>query len=380
MTDSNNAPNSPDLSVHLKQAAPIPLDVSFSCHRGELVALVGPSGSGKSSVLRCIAGLNTPSKGRVTCNGVVWLNTDQDLNRPPQQRAIGIVFQNYALFPHLSAIENVAIAIRDGSSEQRKNRAQQLLETVNLGGLEQRKPYQLSGGQQQRVALARALAREPSALLLDEPFSSVDQTTRRKLQRELAALRRQMVHPIVLVTHDLEEACLLADRICILHHGQSLQIGTPTEILIRPKHKLAANLVGLTNVFKGEILEHRTSTKVTILRWLGYSLETLYQPEFTIGQSVDWVIPPQHILFHQRVRPSRGERENPVHGVVAELVVLGDNASVTMLVDKRDDTPITFNLPIHVVQRNHLEEGDKISVSLQTDGIHMMLPEVTHNR
>ena len=379
MTASNNAPNSQDLSVHLEQASPIALDVVFSCHRGELVALVGPSGSGKSSVLRCIAGLNTPTKGRVTCNGVEWLDTDRDLNRPPQQRAIGIVFQNYALFPHLSAVENVSIAIRDGSSEQRRKRAQRLLEMVNLGGLEQRKPHQLSGGQQQRVALARALAREPSALLLDEPFSSVDQATRRKLQRELAALRRQMVHPIILVTHDLEEACLLADRICILHHGQGLQIGTPTEVLSRPKHKLAAHLVGLTNVFEGEIIEHRTSTKVTILRWLGYSLETLYRPEFTVGQSVEWVIPPQHILFHQRVRPSRGERENPVHGVVAEMVVLGDNASITMLVDKRDDTPITFNLPVHVVHRNHLEEGDKISVSLQTNGIHMMLPQVAHS-
>lgn len=375
MTVSDNAPNSSDLSVQLKQAAPIALDVAFGCHRGELIALVGPSGSGKSSVLRCIAGLNTPSKGRVTCNGVEWLDTEQDVNRPPQQRAIGFVFQNYALFPHLTALENVAIAVRDSDSEQRRKRAQRQLELVNLGGLEQRKPNQLSGGQQQRVALARALAREPSALLLDEPFSSVDQATRRKLQRELAALRRQMVHPIILVTHDLEEACLLADRICILHHGQSLQIGTPTEILSHPKHKLAAHLVGLTNVFTGEILEHRASTKTTMLRWLDYGLETLYRPEFSVGQSVDWVIPSQHILFHQRVRPSRGERENPVHGVVAELIVLGDNASITMLVDKRDDTPMTFNLPTHVVQRNHLTEGDSISVSLQTNGIHMMSPE-----
>lgn len=375
MTDSNSAPTEQDLSVHLKQAIPIALDVTFGCHRGELVALVGPSGSGKSSVLRCIAGLNTPSEGRVTCNGVEWLNTDKGLNQPPQQRTIGIVFQNYALFPHLSAIENVAVAIKHTSSEQRKTRALQLLETVNLSGLEQRKPHQLSGGQQQRVALARALAREPSVLLLDEPFSSVDQATRRKLQRELAALRKQMVHPIVLVTHDLEEACLLADRICILHHGQSLQIGTPTEILTRPKHKLAAHLVGLTNVFKGEILEHSVATKITTLRWLDYSLEALYRPEFAVGDLVDWVIPPQHILFHQRVRPSRGERENPVHGIIAELVVLGDTASITMLVSKRDDTPMTFNLPMHVVQRNHLDEGDTISVSLQTNGIYMMPPE-----
>jgi len=361
-----------DLRVHLEQAAPIPLKVSFDCHRGELVALVGPSGSGKSTVLRCIAGLNTPRDGQVVCNGVEWLNTDRGLNEPPQKRAVGIVFQSYALFPHLSALENVTVAMQHISADQRKSRALQLLRTVNLEGLEQRRSHQLSGGQQQRIALARALAREPSALLLDEPFSSVDQTTRRKLQRELAGLRGRMAHPIILVTHDVEEACLLADRVCILHRGQSLDIGSPAKILNSPRHKLAARLVGQMNVFEGRIIEHQAQRNVTLLRWLDYELETRHCPRFAAGSTVDWVIPPQNILLHQRVRPSRGERENPVRGTIDELVVLGEVASVTLLIDNRSDTTLTFNLPMHVVQRNRLEAQDQISVSLRAEGIHLM--------
>ncbi len=364
------------LRVHLEQAAPIPLNVSFDCRPGELVALVGPSGSGKSTVLRCIAGLNTPTEGLVACNGDEWLNTDRGLNQPPQKRAIGIVFQSYALFPHLSALENVTVAMQHVASDQRKTRALQLLRTVNLDGLDKRRPHQLSGGQRQRVALARALAREPSALLLDEPFSSVDQATRRKLQRELAGLRGSMAHPIILVTHDVEEACLLADRVCILYRGQSLDIGSPTKILNSPRHKLAANLVGLTNVFRGKIIAHQAERNITLLSWLDYELETRHCSRFAAGSTVDWVIPPQHILLHQRVRPSRGERENPVHGSIDELVVLGEAASVTLMVDDSSDATMTFNLPMHVVQRNQLKVRDNISVSLRTEGIHLMPPGV----
>jgi molybdate transport system ATP-binding protein len=382
MIDSNSASTDRNmqtrhgLSVRLEQAAPIPLNVSFDCRPGELVALVGPSGSGKSTVLRCIAGLNTPTEGRVACNDVVWLNTDRGLNQPPQNRAVGIVFQSYALFPHLSALENLTVAMHHIPSGQRKTRALQLLQTVNLEGLDKRRPHQLSGGQRQRVALARALAREPSALLLDEPFSSVDQTTRRKLQRELASLRSRMAHPIILVTHDVEEACLLADRVCILHRGQSLDIGSPAKILNSPKHKIAAHLVGLTNVFKGEIIEHQVEREITRLRWLDYELETRHNPRFAAGSTVDWVIPPQHILLHQRVRPSRGERENPVRATIDELVVLGEAASVTLMIDNRSDVTMTFNLPMHVVQRNQLKVRDKISVSLRAEGIHLMPPGV----
>lgn len=374
MTASDAADTDGRVEVTLRQTAPIPLDVSFDCRRGELIALVGPSGSGKTTILRCIAGLDAPRTGQVTCAGTEWLNTVRGVHLSPQRRSIGIVFQHYALFPHLCAVDNVTAAMQHLASGQRLERGLQLLKAVNLEGLESRRPHQLSGGQQQRVALARALARDPQLLLLDEPFSSVDQATRRKLQRELAALRGRMVHPIILVTHDVEEACMLADRICILHHGKSLQIGAPTEILNRPSHRLAAQLVGLTNIFGAKVAGHSAERRVTHLRWGRYQLEVLYRPDFAPGLDVDWVIPPRHIILHQRVRPSRGERENPVSGIIDELVVLGETASVTLVIDNSGEKSLSFNLPMHVVDRNRLRSGDVVSVSLRGEGVHLMVP------
>ena len=174
------------LRVSIRQSAPIALDAELACGRGEVLALVGPSGSGKSTVLRCIAGLHTPAEGRIECGGETWLDTARNKSLSTARRRIGMVFQSYALFPHLSALENVLEGMDDPGSPGALERAQELLHKVHLDGLESRRPHQLSGGQQQRVAVARALAREPQVLLLDEPFSAVDRATREKLYGELA--------------------------------------------------------------------------------------------------------------------------------------------------------------------------------------------------
>jgi molybdate transport system ATP-binding protein len=208
------------LHVELRQPVPIPLAVELSCADGELVALVGPSGSGKSTTLRVIAGLYRPLHGRVVCGGAVWLDTEQSIDLPAYQRRVGLVFQTYALFPHMTAFGNVVTALGHRPVREREARARALLAQVRLQGLEERRPAALSGGQQQRVAVARALAREPAVLLLDEPFSAVDRRTRRKIRAELAELRKLVRIPIVLVTHDLDEAATLADRICVLDQGE----------------------------------------------------------------------------------------------------------------------------------------------------------------
>src|SRR5205823_2747758 len=161
------------LAVRVAQQAPIPLDAAFDCRPGELVALTGPSGGGKSTLLRCIAGLERAARGRIACAGNVWLDSDRRVNATPQQRSVGLVFQQYALFPHLTALGNVLAALGHRPRETRVPRAHELLASVHLSGLEHRRPAQLSGGQQQRVAMARALARDPQALLLDEPFAAV---------------------------------------------------------------------------------------------------------------------------------------------------------------------------------------------------------------
>lgn len=360
------------LYAELIQTHPIPLNAKFHCEPGELLALVGPSGSGKTTILRCITGLNTPTHGRVRCNNIDWTNTDQQINLTPQRRVVGIVFQHYALFPHMSAMDNITAPMQNIDAGERDTRGHDLLALVHLQGLAERRPAELSGGQQQRVALARALAREPTVLLLDEPFSSVDQTTRRKLQRELARLRKQVQIPIILVTHDLEEASLLADRICIIHRGQTLQTGTPTEVMSRPQNPLVARLVNLTNIYQGKILGHIPEKEITLLGWLDYTLECRYNSALQTGAIVDWVIPPQYILLHQRVRPSRGERENPVTCIVEECVSLGESVSITVSVDGHRDTPMYFNVPLHVAHRNQLTTGGQIGVSLLTNGIHFM--------
>lgn len=222
------------LQVRLRQDGPIPLAVDLACEPGELLALVGPSGSGKSTILRTIAGLYSPCAGRVVCGTDVWLDTDEGIALPPHRRRVGLVFQSYALFPHMTALGNVAAALAHRPRAERQLRARDLLRLVHLDGLEDRRPAGLSGGQQQRVAVARALAREPAVLLLDEPFSAVDRRTRRHLHDELRDLRRAVSVPIVLVTHDLAEAAGLADRLCVLDAGETLQTGRPSDVLAAP--------------------------------------------------------------------------------------------------------------------------------------------------
>ncbi len=361
------------LQVRLQQILPIPLDAQLHCDMGELLVLVGPSGSGKSTILRCIAGLADAATGLVRFEDFVWLDTESGVRLSPQKRSVGLVFQHYALFPHLSALENITVVLDGLARNRRRADARELLELVNLNGLENRRPDELSGGQQQRLALARSLARDPDVLLLDEPFSAVDQITRRKLQRELARMRHHLELPIILVTHDLDEACVLADRMCILHRGETLQSGAPYEVMSRPQTETVARLVGLSNLFKGKVLGHDSVRQITLLDWAGYTLQCGHHPEVQPGQTVNWVVPPENVILHRRHRPSRGERENPVNGVISDFVVLGGDASITMLVNGDPHKPLSFSLSTHVAHRNGLGTGEHIRISLLAKGIHMML-------
>ncbi|MFT5133979.1 MAG: molybdate transport system ATP-binding protein [Gammaproteobacteria bacterium] len=359
------------IEVTLKQEAPIPLDVSFSCNTGEILVILGPSGSGKTTILRCIAGLHSPVSGKINANGINWFDSERNNNMSIQERQVGMVFQDYALFPHLNALENIKTALSHVDNSMQDERAEALLEKVNMQGLGLRHPQQLSGGQQQRIALARALAREPKVLLLDEPFSAVDQQTRRKLVRELIQLRSQVNIPIIHVTHDLNEARRIADRICIIHHGHILQIDTPQFIMSKPRNKNVAHLVGHYNVFSANIEKHDAEAEKTYIRWFDHSLESPYRPELNAGDEIDWMIPAENLILHRRDRPSKGERENPVSGTIEEFIPLGENTSVTMQVASSDQI-LYLSVPSHVAQRNGLETGASIAVSLLSDAIHLM--------
>jgi sulfate transport system ATP-binding protein len=220
-------------------------DVSLTIRDGELIALLGPSGSGKTTLLRLIAGLEFPTAGRIFFGG-------EDASRKSvQERNVGFVFQHYALFKHMRVAENIGFGLRVRPRAKRpsrleiRRRAAELLELVQLGGLEDRFPAQLSGGQRQRVALARALAIEPSVLLLDEPFGALDAKVRRELRRWLRQLHDRTRHTTVFVTHDQEEAMELADRVVVLNQGQIEQVGTSAEIRLKPASRFVAEFIDL---------------------------------------------------------------------------------------------------------------------------------------
>jgi molybdate transport system ATP-binding protein len=360
------------LRVRLRQEGPIPLDAAFAALPGEVLALVGPSGSGKTTILRSVAGLYRPREGRVACNGAVWFDRAHGLDVAPHRRAVGFVFQNYALFPHMTALGNVAAALGHRPRGERADRARDLLKLVNLSGLEDRRPAALSGGQQQRVAVARALARNPATLLLDEPFSAVDKVTRQKLYRELAELRRAFRIPVVLVTHDLDEASQLADRLCILHRGVTLQSGPPFEVMTRPSSAAVARLIDLKNIFEGRVAAHRPESAITLIAWRGREVEARFNGDYTVGSPVCWVIPSANVILHRRDRPSRGERENPVSGTVVESVPLGESTSVVLRVDGDSAVSLSLSVPTHVARRNGIAVGATVTVSLLAENIHLM--------
>jgi len=357
------------LSAHIEQSAPIPLAADIVCKGGELLALVGPSGSGKSTLLRCLAGLHRPTSGHVVCGEETWFDPRRGIDLPPQQRRVGFVFQHYALFPHLTALANVTLALADVPANERARRARHWLARANIEGFDHRRPDELSGGQQQRVALARALAREPRALLLDEPFSAVDRVTRRKLLNQLIDLRRSLAIPIVLVTHDLEEATLLADRMTVLHRGRTLQTATPEEMLARPASALVARLTDQPNLFVGKVVYQSRATDTTVIDWLGHSLNATYHADFTPGEAVCWVIPEAGVVL---VREHQLERENTLYALVSERLAWRGHATVTARVGKQREAALTFAIGASVAMRRSIVPGAVVALQLQKSAIRLL--------
>lgn len=228
-------------------------DVSLTIERGAIYVLLGASGCGKTTVLRLIAGLETPDRGEI------WLNGERVAGQgawvPPEVRRIGMVFQDYALFPHMTVRQNIqfALAALDGklSHAERDRRARQMLELVGLAGYAERFPHQLSGGEQQRVALARALAPNPSVVLLDEPFSNLDAALRRTMREDVRQVLRASNATAIFVTHDQEEALSLADTVVIMHNGKVQQVGAPQEVYLRPISREVAAFLGEANFIEG---------------------------------------------------------------------------------------------------------------------------------
>ncbi len=223
-------------------------DVSLTAQSGELLALVGPSGCGKTTILRLIAGLETPDAGDILFDG------QSVLDLAPERRRVGLVFQNYALFPHMNVFQNIAYGLKFTRSSRPYERVRELLSLVGLAGFEQRMPSELSAGQQQRVALARALAPNPKVLLLDEPLSALDAQLRVRLRREIKELQRTLKITTLYVTHDQEEALAVADRVAVMSIAHVEQVGTPEEVYHAPATGFVARFIGRGNVLTGRIV------------------------------------------------------------------------------------------------------------------------------
>lgn len=382
------------LQVQLHSRSPIRLQAEFDCGAGELVALVGPSGSGKTSMLRAIAGLWTPDdvQGSIRVDGQIWLDTAAGVHLSPQQRRAGLVFQHYALFPHMSAHANVALAAGPGWSAAD---VQALLKRMGLDALTQRRPAELSGGQQQRVALARALVRVmptpsaaktlptppavPGVLLLDEPFSAVDAPTRQTLYRELAALRQQVSVPMVLVTHDLAEARRLADRVVIVDAGQTLQTGQPSRVFASPRNARVAELVGIQNHFEGRFYKNMPGW--ARLRWTpaGHAQEAI---DLTVvdknkiddGTPVTWVLNGEQVdVLADASTPGPGDaRATRLRCRLVEVLALGEISLCTLTPEALPAQCITLNLTTRLLDRLQVDAGGWVQLLIAPGALHIM--------
>ncbi len=349
------------LEVMVRAGGPIPLDAAFRVAPGELLALVGPSGAGKTTLLRTIAGLWRPEAARVRAGGSLWLDTEAGVNLPPHRRRVGLVFQNYALFPHMTALQNVMAAMdrADGAEAAR------LLELVNLPGLADRRPAQLSGGQQQRVALARALARRPQALLLDEPFSAVDRATRERLHAEVIALRAHLNMPVVLVTHDVNEAQLLADRMVVIEAGRMIREGSTAEVMADTAALRAMGLRELAVMLPARVAEHLVDDGLT-------RLETPAGPLFLPGVEAGIGTPVRvRIMAHEvilsRARPEGLSAQNILAGTVARIVP-GAGPGVVVHVDLGGHE-ILSRITRRAADQLALHPGDAVHVILKSMSI-----------
>jgi molybdate transport system ATP-binding protein len=358
-----------DLQVNIskkltnKNSKEFVLNAEFKCGN-EIIVLFGPSGAGKTLTLECVAGLVVPDKGCINVNGITYFDSEKSINISPQKRNTGYLFQNYALFPHLTVSENILFGLRARNNAELK--MEEMLDVFEIHGLEKRYPSQLSGGQRQRVALARALITRPRILLLDEPFSSLDDIVRIRLRRDLKKIREIIKIPIILITHSPGEAYAMADTLIVYRYGGIEQIGPPKEIFSKPINENVAKLVGMNNIFKGKILDIRTD-EVTI-----QSHEKIIAPGMEglhIGEEVTWCIRPDQVMVVREDRPlGKAIASNVFSGKITEII---SNAA-TYLLYINGDFELEIEIPSHAFEKLGLEEGQIIRVSLKKSAIHIM--------
>ena len=293
-------------------------NVSIDIARGELFALLGGSGCGKTTLLRMLAGFEIPTAGRIIIDGKDMTGV------PPYERPVNMMFQSYALFPHMTVEKNIAYGLKHDrmTDSERKDRVKQMLDLVQLSELGHRKPHQLSGGQRQRVALARSLAKHPKVLLLDEPLGALDKKLREHTQFEIANIQYKTGITFVVVTHDQEEAMTLATRIAVMDKGEVRQIGSATEVYEYPNCAFVAGFIGSINMFDGGIKSVNGTASVEVPN-LGMTLEARENPELAAGQAVKVAVRPEKIHITREPPPAG---VNAIEGTVDDLAYFGKDS------------------------------------------------------
>ncbi|MBX9761187.1 MAG: ABC transporter ATP-binding protein [Beijerinckiaceae bacterium] len=298
--------------------------VSFDVANGETVTLLGPSGCGKTTTLRCIAGLEKGTAGTISIDEKLVANPETGVFTPPHKRELGMVFQSYAIWPHMNVSENVSYALEGRSLAKGEiaRRTRNALEIVKMAHLADRPAPRLSGGQQQRVAIARALVSEPKALLFDEPLSNLDAQLRAEMRKELRRLQQQIGMTSVYVTHDQAEALAISDWIIVMKDGRIIERGRPADIYRNPNHVFTARFLGTSNLMPGKVAERRGAHAIVDTQ-LGHITGVCADETLTAGDNVEVAIRPEDIDLLQHQSLSTGEASNNIDGIVALMVFAG---------------------------------------------------------
>jgi putrescine transport system ATP-binding protein len=330
-------------------------DLSLDIKAGEFFALLGPSGCGKTTLLRMLAGLESPDSGRIMLDGADIAHV------PPHLRPVNMMFQSYALFPHLDVAGNIAFGLKRAKLPQSEvdGRVAEMLALTQLEGLEKRRPDQLSGGQRQRVALARSLARRPRLLLLDEPLAALDKKLRQSTQLELLKVQRQLGTTFVIVTHDQEEAMTVADRIAVLDKGRLVQVASPRELYEQPNSRWVAGFVGDINLIEGQVVQIHSGT-LTLKTADAGTLVARTSSELVPGMTITVAIRPEKIRISGEAASGAGG--NALRGELIEIGYLGGISVYTVR--------LTFGATVRVVRTNSetaeapLKIGQRVSLSV----------------
>lgn len=324
-------------------------DVNLDLQEGEFLTMLGPSGSGKSTLLWAVAGLNDPDSGDL------WIDGVNATNKPSSERGIGMMFQNYALFPHMTIFQNISfpLEMKKIPADERKKLVENALQMVKLPDVGTRFPAQLSGGQQQRIALARAFVANPAIILMDEPLGALDKKLRDHLQLEIKHLHEQIGTTILYVTHDQEEAMVMSDRICLMNEGHIEQIGTPADLYFRPVNLFTADFLGESNMFDGKFKSAKNGIITVEINGMG-EIKTVSDRTFVEDENIVHMTRPETLTLLLK-----GEnRANQIAGIVKEVIVSGTVTKVYIEVKNAGTFQVTQLTKLEL----NLAKGDKVTI------------------